>query len=332
MNFGAAQEAVFRDLGLQSSAERIAWQVQEVRDALNWSIDRIMVRSLYWYTFVRTGTITIVSGTSQYELGDDVLLPICFWTQGSQPDKVWFIAPEEADQAGFRSTSVFAASGTAGQYTSMQSRFTASKTITADVSATTCTRSAGDLFASSDVGMRVRINGEAPDYYITAVATSPSNTCTLSRSYVARASGESAFAESTTASSATIEVSPGPVRKIEILPTPATADTGYYRYSRRWKYMLATTDVPDAIEEQWHWVWIAGARLQIKAFLEKPEMYAIYKGEFEQGIQEMRSRNVPTMEGTQARYEALFTQDRWPAGSGRVDATAYRRGGGNYGE
>jgi hypothetical protein len=325
MNFQAAQEALFRDLGLQSSTERIAWQVQEVRDALNWSIDRIMTRAMYWYTFVRTGSITIVNGTSGYELGDDCLMPLSFWRQGEQPDSIKFISAEEVDRLGFRSTSAYSAQGPAEQYSSMQGRFTASKSMTCTASATTLTRTAGDLFASVDVGSRVRINGEAPDYYITEITTTPSNTATLDRGYVARASGEDAFAEVTTGTVA-VEVSPGPVRKIEIVPTPATADTAYYRYARRWKYMLANTDVPDAIEEHFHWVWITGAKLQIKAFLEKPELYGIYKGEFEQGVSEMKARNMPTQDGPQARYEAAFTQSRWPAG-GNVDLTVYRRGG-----
>jgi hypothetical protein len=327
MNFQAAQETLFRDLGLQSSSERTAWHVQEVRDALNWSIDRIMTRAVYWYSFVRTGSITIVNGTSSYELGDDCIMPISFWRQGEEPDKIFFISPEEVDRLGFRSTSAYSAQGRAEQYTSMQGRFTASKTVVCStISGTTCTRSSGDSFASTDVGKRVRINGESPDYYITAIVEEP-NACTLDRGYVARASGEDAFAEVTTASSATVEVSPGPVRKIEVVPTPATADTAYYRYARRWKYLLANTDVPDAIEEQWHWVWIAGAKLQIKAFLEKPELYALYKAEFEQGVAEMKSRNMPAMDGPQARYEAAFEQNRWPHGGG-VDLASYRRGNG----
>ena len=327
MNFQAAQEAIFRDLGLQTSSERIAWQVQEVRDALNWSLDRIMTRTGYWYTFVRTGTISIVSGTSGYELGDDVLMPICFWRQGTDPDKVWFISPEEVDRLGFRSTASYPANGRACQYTSMQGRFTASKTVVCStISATLCTRTSGDLLAATDIGKRVRINGEAPDYYITAVA-GDLTTCTLDRGYVARASGEADFAEVTTASSATIEISPGPVRKIEVTPTPGTADTGYFRYARRWKYMLANTDVPDALEEHWHWLWIAGARLQLKAFIEKPEIYGIYKGEFEQGVQELRSRNRPVIESSSLRYEAGFMQNRWPVGSSGSDLSVYRRGG-----
>jgi len=326
MNFQAAQEALFRDLGLQSSTERIAWQVQEVRDALNWSVDRIMTRALYWYTFVRTGSITIVNGTSGYELGDDCLMPLSFWRQGEQPDSIKFISAEEVDRLGFRSTSSYSAQGPAEQYSSMQGRFTASKTIVCStISGTLLTRSSGDSFATTDIGKRVRINGEAPDYYITAIAATP-NTATLDRGYVARASGEDPFAEVTTATTATVEVSPGPVRKIEIVPTPATGDTAYYRYARRWKYLLANTDTPDAIEEHFHWVWIVGAKLQIKAFLEKPDLYGIYKGEFEQGITEMKARNMPTQDGPQARYEAAFTQSRWPAG-GNVDLTVYRRGG-----
>jgi len=285
-----------------------------------------MIRALYWYTFVRTGTITIVNGTSAYELGDDCLLPLSFWRQGQSPDSIKFISAEEVDRLGFRSTATWSAQGRAEQYTSSQGRFTASKTVVCStISGVTLTRTSGDSFATADIGKRVRINGEAADYYIATITASP-NACTLDRGYVARASGEATFAEVTTASTATVEISPGPIRKIEIVPTPATADTAYYRYSKRWKYLLANTDVPDALEEQWHWLWIIGAKLQIKAFLEKESMYAIYKGDFEQGISELRAQNMPTQDGPQARYEAVFAQSRWPAG-GNVDLDVYRRGG-----
>ena len=324
MNFKAAQEALFRDLGLQTSAERKAWQVQEVRDALNWSLSNIFTKCLYWYNFVRTGTLSFVSGTSGYELGDDCLMPICLWKETDEADKLWFITPEEADRLGLRSTSLYTAAGEPYNYTSMQGRHTASKETVVNVSGTAVTYVSGDAFADADVGKRVRINGESADYYVSA-HSAPN--ITLNRGYVAPATGEAAFSEVTTATSVTLEVSPPPVRKIEIVPAASEAITIKYRYSRRPKYMLADTDVPDALEEEYHQLWVDHARCKIQKFIKDKEAYWIYKKEADAQIIELRSRNVSQMDTAQMRYEALYMQNRWPGPAAQVNQDRYRRGG-----
>ena len=322
MNFQAAQEALFRDLGLQTSAERTAWQVQEVRDALNWSLDHIMTEALFWYKYARTATITVVAGTSEYELGDDVLLPISMWKLGDQADKVWFIDPTQVDRIGLRSTTNYPAQGEAYQYTSMQGRMTPTATNVCNVSGTGLTFVSGTAFADAHVGARVRINGEAPEYYIASHSTP---NVVLDRAYLARASGEAAYAASTTATSATIEISPAPVRKIEIVPVSNEAQTLYHRYARRWSYQLNDTDVPDGLDEHFHWLWVDGGRMRIKKFKEDADAYRIYKHEFDQGVKKLRSQNTTQFEESAGRYEALFSQDKWPGGGSRIDQTIYRR-------
>src|SRR3990167_4945374 len=114
MNFSDLQEACWRFLGQHDTGNRIDWQRQEIKDAINRTQYEVHQAAPWLWQSVRESSLALVNGTATYALNDWCARPLAFWTADSTAHKVMFRQPRIADRDGSRNSS--ASFGSLGPY------------------------------------------------------------------------------------------------------------------------------------------------------------------------------------------------------------------------
>lgn len=293
MNLTALREYCFRYLGYHQSSQRPNYLRQEVDDAINLAVQDIKDEVHYYYDDVRQTTISVVSGTNTYEVEDVMLLPISLWTEGTAAHKIELVHWDEVLRSGLKNNDII--EGTYGPYIFRfyPGRTTASKSMTCSITEAdaTLTRSAGDSFASSDVGKRVRINGEEMEYLIASYTDA--NNVELDRNYRGRLTGEATDGLSGNSGSVTCEVSPPNAWQLEFEPEPSASQTVYVLYIRKTRQLLHGAEVPQ-FPEQWHKTIATGALKRLSAYTEDPPgEYAKWAAVYASDIKKIKAKNKP---------------------------------------
>jgi hypothetical protein len=324
MNYAAAQEHLWRLLGKHDSNGRRDYMVEQVREAVNAAVDRLKNEGRELLYDIRQGTVSLVSGTSTYDLDDFCLMPITFYTvSGNSPGELEPIIGSEVDALGLRSPSLYQITGSVYHFTWKEFRQTASKSTTSNISGTAITRTSGDSFAATDVGRRVRINGERPDYTVAAYVST--DAVTLSRSYVARRTGEAVSSDTTTATAATVELSPPPVRQLEIVPACQTSLTLYYKYIRQWPYLLGDSEVLP-VEQRWDEAVIDLAYAEIMKWTENHEAADRAEARAQRWLTKMKEIEQTAGRPPRLMYRSPIRDGPYPKESQSMVRDTYRRG------
>ena len=311
MNLTTLRERIWNSLGLFETDQRPNYMRQEIDDALNFAILDIYQRTHWWWHFLDEVDLDIVAGTSDYELDDYCWLPVALKLQGNDEDFIEFVAPAEADRQGLRQPSLVQSSAGPFQWTWKPSRRTAAKLGNIDIDDGTkdvTINSIDVALTSADVGRRVRINGEQPDYVI---ATVGSGTCTLDRNYRSPRRLRATDDAGDDRAGVSFEVSPGPVWKVTLSPAPSQNMTVTVRMARRPRWLLHGAEVPE-IDEKAHEVLELAARRNLCRFTEDSKNWAIYNGEYEAGIKRLRERNWPVAAPGRVRWHSDILMTRSP--------------------
>ena len=326
MNYGMIAESLWRYLGLHSSGQRPDYLRQEILENVNAALDELYGRTHWWWHYLDTADLTVVANTTKYELSDYCRLPIGLKLTGEDEDFIHFIHFEQADRMGLRNTSFVQSACGPFMWTFTPSRRTATATGTCTVNdASTAVTVANTVtLAAAHVGKVARINGEPADYLISSVNT-VANTCVIDRAYQSPRAGKGTSDTGTNRSSVLFEISPGPVWKVEIVPTPAASMTVPYRFSRRHRYLLDDTDVPE-IDRTWVHLLEVGAKRNLCRYVESNKS-AEYTAAFEHGLELMRKANVPNAGPGQVHYESSLNRriSPWPSSSSAYNDVYSRR-------
>lgn len=297
MNFNDLQESVWRYLGFVDSGQRQNYYLQEIRDAINASLDELASTAPFLWPLVRESSISVVAGTQDYYLDDWCRRVLSFWTEGTGAHKVTLHVPREADRNGLRQTGISAGSLGPWDLTLLPRNSSAVRSGTAASATEAATAITGVSGASSaDIGRLVRLNGEDMDYKILSVTgttqfnvdrairgrLSNKSTVATGSGYVGTGSGYSAVSW---------ELGPPGRLRIRLLPSPTSASTLYYRYVAIPRRMLNLSDVPEIPQEYHHLLW-KGALCRISKFVEDSKMYPIFKAEFEIGLEKFKDEDI----------------------------------------
>jgi hypothetical protein len=326
MNYGMISESLWRYLGLHSAGQRPDYLRQEIMENVNAALDELYGRTHWWWHYLDYTSLAITAGTSAYELSDYCRLPIGLKLGGDDEDFINFCHFEQADRMGLRQTSYVQSSSGPFMWTWTPSRRTAEETGTCTVSDanTTVTVANTITLATTDAGKVCRINGEPADYLISSVNTT-ANTLVIDRAYRSPRAGKGTSDTGTNRSGVKFEISPGPVWKVELLPTPASNMTVYYRFARRHRYLLADTDVPE-IDRAWVHLLEIGAKRNLSRYVQESDSEK-YTLAFERGLEQMRKSNVPNAGPGQVYYQSPVTRRvaPWPGGRSSYNDVFPRR-------
>jgi hypothetical protein len=330
MNYKSMREAVWRWMQLPTTDGRQDNILQEIREAINDAQNEIIFSTQFWWFNIRKWSLSVVANTTSYELDDWCRLPTRLWLEGVDAAPVDFISPQETDRQGLRSTSFVEGSDGPHTYTIREFRQTASYSIVGNtvVGNTIITRSSGDALVAAMVDKRLRVNGESPDYKVTAINTG-ANTVTVDKAYqavLAQSDGTTGSGSNTTAG--VIEISPGPVWRLDMVPTPSADRTVYYWGVSRPRYMTEDYHVPE-IPEEWHKAIVALAKHNmaplVRRTLEEKESLRI---DAERMLSKMRKADMPSGGARRLYYESSFKTQYAPIRSYRLpnDVQPYTRG------
>lgn len=287
MNFNDLQEACWRYLGRHDSGNRLDWQRQEIRDAINRAYDEVVSAVPFMSTLVEENTISLVNGTSIYTLNDWVKRPLSFWTVDSAAHKVQLRLPRGVDRDGSRSTQNYSTLGpyqlALGMRTATATKSGTSATVAEG--STSLTKSGGSNFASTDVGRMIRLNGEDADYKIAAYVST--SAVTLDRAVRSRLTGLGTTGVGSGYTSVRWEMGPVGRFQLNIVPTPTVSGTLYYRYYRLQRRLVNADDTPE-IPEEYHFLLWVGALKWLRDFDEDSESYARAKQEYVEALENLR--------------------------------------------
>lgn len=308
MNYKGIRESLWRWMQLPTADGRQDNILQDMREAINNAQSEIMFSTHFWWFNLHKWTLDIVAGTTSYELDDWCKLPTRLWMEGDNAHPVDFLSPQEADRQGLRSTSFVDGSDGPFRYTIREARWTAAYSMVGNtvVANTTVTRTSGDSIVAAMVGKRLRINGEPVDYKITGVDTG-ANTLTIDKAYQAQlVASEAITGTGTNTTGGIIEISPGPVWRLDMLPTPSVAATINLWGVAKLRYMTEDYDVPE-LPEEWQEAIIVAAKRKLCPLLRRPiEEQQMYSGEFEKLLHKIRKVDMPVGGAKRVYYESSF--------------------------
>lgn len=313
MNFSDLQERCWQFLGYHDTGNRLDWARQNIKDALNETLDELCAAAPFQFNLTREGTIALVNGTATYGIDDWVKRPIEFWTADIAAHKVYLRLPRKADRDGARNTS--ASFGSLGPYemTLAPRTSTAVKSGTAASAtegSTTVTKVGGTDWTSADIGRMLRLNGEAEDYKITAVGGVTS--LTVDKAVKGRLSGIGTTGTGAGYSSVRWEVGPPGRFQIQILPTPNVARTLNYRAIVNPRRMISQDDTPEVAVEYHHLLW-KGALRMIALVREDSKSRAEFVQEYLSALDILRRSDQDDADSEDpAHYETLL--DMHPRG------------------
>lgn len=291
MNLLDLQEICYRHLGLAVSSPGSSsiplWRVQEVRDAINATIEEIAASSPFLWNLVREGTVSLVAGTSVYYLNDWCRRPLMLWTEDSSAHKVRFTNYRMSSRDGSRNSN--ATYGTLGPWElTWYPRNTDAVLSGAAASATEDATSITGLAGLTDamIGRMIRLNGEENDYRIVSHTTTA---CVVDRKVKARVSGVS----TTTSggySSVKWEIGPPGRYRFTIRPTPNVAGTLYYSYVALPRKLINANETPEIPDMFHHLIW-KGAVSKVALFDKDQTTYGLFQPEYQAGLESLRQQD-----------------------------------------
>jgi len=310
MNFKDLQEQYFRNVGANESSKRLDWYIQQSRDDLNFALDEIVNSAELVWHHVRKSTVAIVVGTNIYNLDDFCKKPISFWTEDESAHRVDMVDPTVWDWDGSRSTSALAISSGPNSVAPFPKTTASAKsgTVGAVTEATTAfTKTGDDSITSSEVGRRIRLNGEDMDYTVKALVSS--DAVTLDRSYKARLTGVAQGGTGTNLSGAKWEIGPPGIYRIELEPDPSDTQTLHYRFIKRHARMANDDDVPD-LPERYHSLVLWRAVINKAIFTKDSALFGLAKTKSDSELNDFLTKNRLQLAGTSPfRYDSLMNQN-----------------------
>lgn len=286
------------------SSDRLDWQLQSYRDALNTAQDELVATcSPKLYSLVRERSVAVVSGTAIYRLNDwDLRLLELRSPDNQYAYKLRQVRSRTADRDGSRNSTLQTSStfdweydlaprtsqalyssnypANSSNYVSDLSIYGASAT---EGSQTITFGSAVNTanFTPSVVGRMFRVNGESADYMIMTVPTA--TTITVDRPVRGRLTGLGVTGVGSGYTNAPWEISPTGRLQIRILPSPLASQTLISRTVCLPRKMIYATDTPAIQEEYHHLVWKGALRL-LGSFKQNETMIQTWAQEFSAAI------------------------------------------------
>lgn len=312
MNFNDLQEACWRFLGQHDTGNRVDWQRQEVRDAINNTQLELHSAFPWLWQSVRESTLSLVNGTATYALNDWCLRPLAFWTEGTAAHKVMFRQPRIADRDGSRNTSQ--SFGSLGPYELCWTPRSTTAAVSGTAGATTegsatITKTAGTDWASAHVGRMLRLKGESEDYSISAVASATS--LTADRVFRGRITGLGTTGVSANYSAVKWEIGPPGRFQVKFLPAPTTSVTVYYRYIALPRRLVNADETPELPEEHHDLLWKGGLRM-LSALKEDDASWQRFTAEYGAGVELLERRNIDDIDSEDApHFETTLNNDAY---------------------
>ena len=307
MNFNDLQEACFRFLGLHDSAQRPDWRRQEVKDALNTSLDEVASQPPFLWNLVREADLSVVASTSVYTLDDWVAKPLFIW-KSDTGHKIRFINYRLSGRDHSRYPNAVPASLGPWELTwyPRSSALLSGTAASATEAATSVTGLSG-LTDANSVGRMVRLNGEDGDYKV--LSQTGGTAATVDRAVRSRLTGLGTTGVGAGYTSVRWELSPRDRFCIKFLPTPAEASTVRYSFLALPRRLVNASDTPEIKEGFHHLLW-KGALCKLGAFGEDDASYQRFKGEYEQARDELRKADNDESDSEDSPYfESLLGGD-----------------------
>ncbi len=174
MNFGDLMEQVWISLGMPAAAQRQDFRRQEIKDAINTTLQEVASAPPFMFRLARETTLSILAGQSVYTLDDWCMRMLSMYTTGNAAHKVTMVEPRAADRDGSRNPN--AVFGSLGPWRMTWSPRTQVAAYSGAAGATTgASVSEGEIEISlppdtellpEHVGRMFRLNGEGVDYRI----------------------------------------------------------------------------------------------------------------------------------------------------------------------
>jgi hypothetical protein len=256
LNYNELIETVWDVLGYQDTGTRIACTLQAIRRAINTSYDECAECSFGLEHLIRESSISVVSGTSVYNLDDWCRRLLSLKTLDSEAHKIALHAGKIVDHEGMRDSSITLSNG---PYDAMRWERTTAAAKSGTVgnlaeAGTAFTKTGGDdLTTAADVGRMLRMKGETNDYKITAVGTV--NAATIDKAHRGLLTGNGTTLAASSYSSVGWQVGPPGRLRIKLLPEPSAASTLYYTGVWMPRRLINDEDVPEIPESFHHLLW-----------------------------------------------------------------------------
>lgn len=310
MNFKDLQEDVWRFVGVHDTSLRRDFERQQIKDDINRAMDDIYASAPYFHHMLRESTISVVANTSTYSLNDYCVRPLSLWTDNQYAHKIAWVSPRDADRMGLRNSTITGVEPGPFHVTWIPATTSAAKAgasgastgVTLSNGSATVTKSGGTAWASSDVGLVIKFNGEDEDYQIATFTNA--NSITIDKAYYARLTGSGTSGSATAPSNARWEVSPKGQFQIKFLPTPTSSATVNYRYAARPRRLILDDDTPE-LPGQYHYLISLGAILKSAKYAEDPKAYQMYREQYTVALDKLiKEDRVEMDEEYQSWYES----------------------------
>ena len=299
MNFGDLQEQCWGFLGYLDTGQRLDQTRQQVKDAINAAQAEIANASPLAWGLTRESSLAIISGTALYTLDDWCERLLEMWCLDPIAQKVTLRLPRAADRIGIRSTSLGVPEGGPYEVVWYQDTTDAAKsgasgsstgaTVT-EGSQSVSKGSSGTAWAASDVGRRLRFNGEDSDYKIATYSSATS--ITVDRPVRARIKGTGTTGVGAGYTQVRWEIGPAGLKRIQLLPSPTSSATLYYRYMVKPRRLINLDDVPEVPNEDFHHLLWKGALAHMTLLKEDLERYGAFRNEYAAALADWRRRDA----------------------------------------
>lgn len=284
---------------MNATGNRRNWRLQEIKDGVNTVIKRVARAAPYLFDLTGESTLTIIGGTSVYQLDDYCYRPLSLWTEDANAHKLMARWPRNADRDGSRNPNMAYPSSGPWQYVwqprnapikSGASGATTGASATAGTTTITLGASATALVAA-DIGRMIRLNGEQADYKIVTIGAA-GRVPTVDRPIQGRIQvAQADLTDGVAAAYTNVRWDLGHPEgfRLKILPAVPSSTpsmTVYYRYIIVPRIMVNNDDTPPFPEEYHDLIW-KGAIAELSLSNENTDAYQAYKTEYESRLAEL---------------------------------------------
>jgi hypothetical protein len=165
--------------------------------------------------------------------------------------------------------------------------------------ATAVSKSGGTAWASSDVGRRMRFNGEDADYMVATYSSA--NSIAVDKAVRGRLTGTGVTGVGAGYAAVKWEIGPPGLKRIQLLPAPTGSATLYYRYIVKPRRLVNSDDVPEVPNEAFHHLIWKGALSHMTLLKEDLERYGAFRNEYAASLADWRTRDAEVVADAEDR-------------------------------